>query len=321
VVAVEIRARPHRVETRELRGEHDFVDRLLRPGEAAAHRKGSRDVRRVALILAPGVDQQELAVLQLPAVLAVVEHARVRAARDDRRIGDRLRAAPQELVGELRFDLVFVPAGAGAIHRPPVSRGGNGRRATHQGDLVLVLHETQRIDRLPHVDDLFGRGDACANPLPHFVQEVGDLVIPRGEQAERRVQRRPVGREIRQQSVKLVDRVRLVEAEDLPRRVGPVAKPVPDLPLLVLFAAEQHVPVAVRIGDEGDDRVGLGKTRHVIEIAVVPIREHRVAIARCFRGGGDEGQATAGLLAHPLRDRRAPIAINLVIVVHGDALT
>ena len=80
------------------------------------------------------------------------------------------------------------------------------------------------------------------------------------------------------------------------------------------------MPVALGVGDEGDDRVGLGKTRHIVEVAVVPIREHRIAIARRFGRGGDEGQPAASLLAHPLHDRAAPIAINLVIVVHGDAL-
>ena len=245
MVVVELDAGAHCVEARLLRGEHDLVDRLLRAGEAAAHRKRARDIRRVALVFAARVDQQELAVLQLPAVLAIVQHAGVGAAGDDRRIGDRLRAAAQELVRELRFDLVLVPSDARAIHRPPMGARGNGGRAAHQRDLVLVLHEPQHVDRLPHVDDLFGRRDPRAHAFAHLVQQVGDLPVPGSEQAERRVQRGPVGRELGQEPVELRDRVGLVEAEDLARRVGAVAEAVPDLAFLILLAAEQHVPVAI----------------------------------------------------------------------------
>ena len=87
------------------------------------------------------------------------------------------------------------------------------------------------------------------------------LPVPRLEQAERRVQRGPVGREVGQPRVELGDRMRLVEAEDLARRVGAVAKAVPDLALLVLLAAEQDVAVAVGSGDERDDRLGLRESR------------------------------------------------------------
>src|SRR5688500_19730144 len=44
-----------------LRGEHQLVDVALGRGEAAGDREGARDVRGVAVELAAGVDQQQLA--------------------------------------------------------------------------------------------------------------------------------------------------------------------------------------------------------------------------------------------------------------------
>ena len=184
-----------------------------------------------------------------------------------------------------------------------------------------VFDEAHRVERLPHVDDFPGRRDARAGAAADLVQHAGDLAVPCLEQAQRRVQRGPVRRQIGQDPVQLRDRVRLVEAEDLARRIGAIAKAVPDLALLVLFPAEQHVPVTVRAGDERDDGIGLGKAGHIIEIAVVPVRELRVAVARDFGRRRHEGEAASGLHAHLLQDRRAAIAIDLVIVVHGCALT
>jgi hypothetical protein len=65
--------------------------------------------------------------------------------------------------------------------------------------------------------------------------------------------------------------MRLVEAEDLARGVGSVAKAVPDFALLVFLATEKNVPIAVLVGDERDDGLGLGEARDVVEIAFVPV--------------------------------------------------
>ena len=60
VIVVEGAPGLDRVDAGELRGEHQLVDRLLRAAEPAADRKRARDVRRVALELATGVDQQQI---------------------------------------------------------------------------------------------------------------------------------------------------------------------------------------------------------------------------------------------------------------------
>ena len=183
---------------------------------------------------------------------------------------------------------------------------------------MRVLDEPHRIERGTDVDDLVGRGDPGAHTIAHFIQKLGDLPIPRLEQAERREQRGPVRRDFRKPVVQRGDRMRLVEAEDLLRCIGAITKAVPDLALLVALAAEQHVAIAVGIGDERDHRFGFGKAGQIIEIAVVPERIERIAIARDFGGRRHERYAAAAALSHRLQDGVAPLAVNVMGVVHRE---
>ena len=56
---------PDLVDGSKLRLEHDFVDGTLLGREFAVYRKCPRDVRRVVVEFATGVDEQQIAVLQL----------------------------------------------------------------------------------------------------------------------------------------------------------------------------------------------------------------------------------------------------------------
>jgi len=103
MIVVKIRPRHHRIDTGELRSEHELINILLRSAELAIDREGPRDVGCITVILATGVDQQQIAVLQLPVVVAIVQNARVRPAGDNRRIGDGLRAVSQEFMSKLGF--------------------------------------------------------------------------------------------------------------------------------------------------------------------------------------------------------------------------
>ena len=71
---------------------------------------------------------------------------------------------------ELGLDLVFVPADTRALHRTAMRAGGDFGRAAHQLQLVLVLNEAQRVERLAHVDDFLGRGDTDAGAAANLVQ-------------------------------------------------------------------------------------------------------------------------------------------------------
>ena len=95
--------------------------------------------------------------------------------------------------------------------------------------------------------------------------------------------------------------MRFVEAEDLFRRIGSVTKAIPNLAFLAFVAAEEHMAIAVGTGDERDDRFGLGKSRQIVEVAVVAKREQRIAVTRDFRRGRHERETAAGVLVHLLQ--------------------
>src|SRR5881392_42854 len=116
---------------RELRREHHLVGVALRRAEPAVHREAARHVRGVAIKLAPGVDQQQLAAAQRRIVEDVVQHAGIRPPGDDRPVRGELRAAAPELVQQLGFDLVLVASRTRRLHRAPVRAGGDARRAPH----------------------------------------------------------------------------------------------------------------------------------------------------------------------------------------------
>src|SRR6266480_2478435 len=73
----------HFADRRELRREHDLVGIALRRAELAVHREAARHVRGVAIELAAGVDQQQVAAAQRRIVEDVVQHAGIRPPGDD----------------------------------------------------------------------------------------------------------------------------------------------------------------------------------------------------------------------------------------------
>src|SRR6185295_10754352 len=85
----------------------DVVQLALRGGEAAGGGKRAGDVARVAVELAAGVDQAELAGAERRRPRNVVEDAGVAAGGDDRRIRGTLGAVAAELVQQLGLDLVL----------------------------------------------------------------------------------------------------------------------------------------------------------------------------------------------------------------------
>src|SRR6266403_1501170 len=120
----------HFADRRELRREHHLVGVALRRAEPAVHREAARHVRGVAVELAPGVDQQQVAAAQRRIVGDVVQHAGIRPPGDDRPVRGELRAAAPELVEQLGFDLVLVASRARRLHRAPVRAGESSSSAT-----------------------------------------------------------------------------------------------------------------------------------------------------------------------------------------------
>jgi hypothetical protein len=117
------------------------------------------------------------------------------------------------------------------------------------------------------------------------------------------VQRRLILEQLDHLLVERRDRVGLVEGETLARGLRAVAKPVPDLALLVALAAEQD---AAALRGEHEHCLRLGEAAEVIEVAVEAVGEMRVAVAQALGGGRHERHALADGL------RQAPPALDMV---------
>src|SRR5450759_3022013 len=300
VIVVEHPARLDGVDARELRREHELVDLLLLAAELAAHRERARDVRRIAVELAAGIDQQQVACLRLAVVVSIMQDAGVGSRRDDRGIGDRLRAGAQEFVHQLGLDLIFVPARTRLPHRAAVSAARNYGGAAEELQLPLVLVEPHRAERGPHVDHRLRRRNARAYPVTHVVQRRRGGIVPCGIKSERSVDRSLVARPVGELRGELGDRIRLVESEDFARGIGTISKTITDFALRVPVPAKQDL---LRIafclaGNKNDDRLGLRKTAQVVKMTVRPIRIVRIGVADRLRGGWNGGDTASGLPLH-----------------------
>ena len=118
----------HLVDGRELRFQHDFVDRALRRREPAADRKGAGDVRGVVVVFAARIEQQQVAVAQGLIVVAVVHDAGIGAAADDGVVGN-VRIVRAKLVQQFGHHLVFHAPGTRKAHGAAMCAHRDLRRA------------------------------------------------------------------------------------------------------------------------------------------------------------------------------------------------
>ena len=202
-----------------------------------------------------------------------------------------------------------------------VRGAGDRARAPHQLDLVLVLDEPHRVERRAHVDDFLGRATRrCARDCALRSSRSRDLAIPVAEQSERRVQRRAVGRQVRQSLAQRRDRMRFVEAEDLARGVGTIAEAVPDLAFLV--ASRGRTARAGRRRAPRRARAPLRARRIRTDNRSSCRADRRTANRGCARPRAPSARARARrrVRAHGLQQRVAPLAIDLVCVVHRGIL-
>ena len=146
--------------------------------EPAVHGIGAGDVHRVALEVAGGVHEQQVAVLHLPARGVVVQHGGVRPGADDRGVAPAHRAARQIRVLDRRLDLVLEAAGR-AVRIPALCASlGDVGALLHHAQLVRRLHLAQVRQDAPRV------GDAdVEEPLARLVGEL--------ERLRQRSRRRP----------------------------------------------------------------------------------------------------------------------------------
>ena len=128
-----------RGDRRFLRREHEVVEQALRRTEAPVDGEGAGDVGSVAVVFTACVDEHQFACLSPRAVVGVMQDAGVGAAGDEGRVGRALGAVAAEFGDELRFQRVFVHAGATDAHCAAVGMGGDRRAALHQLELEGVL--------------------------------------------------------------------------------------------------------------------------------------------------------------------------------------
>ena len=93
-LVTEIHARLERGEGRVLRTEDDVVNFALARRELAAGGQRAGDVRRIAGVLRPDVENDDVAIFDFARELVVVQHGGVRAGANNRGVALRFRAAP-----------------------------------------------------------------------------------------------------------------------------------------------------------------------------------------------------------------------------------
>ncbi len=228
VRVVPVIAGAHARDGRAVRLQHHLVNRALLGREAAVDGQRAGDVGGVALELAAGVHQQQVAVVERLVVVAVMQDAAVRAAADDRVIGGVGVVTP-ELVQQLGHHLVLGGARAAEAHDALMRLRGDARAGAQQLELAprlveahVVQHVIERHELLRRVAAVARLGAQAVDPAHHALVEVrvhAHGVVHPGAVLE----------QSRQDLVDVGDRKGIVGAVVARRPGGPGAAAVPGL--------------------------------------------------------------------------------------------
>ena len=276
--------------------EHQLVDGLLFRRETPADREGAGDVAGVAVDLAAGVDQHQIAGVERGVILPVVQNAGVAAPGDDRAVSRQTRTALAEFVFQLGFQLVLVQPGAAGAHGAHVGTGGHLRGVAHDLQLRRGLAQAQRMQQLVDSDELARRRHALAYLGAHVV---GPAQYPQVEAvvlADGVVDPPAVFHQRRQQRVDGLDGKGIVGAVVAHRTVLAGASPIPQFTLRITVATEQDVLPLLAAGHQHQHRFRFREAAQVLEVAVLAIGMLDVAVAQLQRRRRQDGDA-AGLHA------------------------
>ena len=177
---------------------------------------------------------------ELVRILVVVQDAGVRAAADDRVIGD-VGVVAAELVQQLRHHLVLHAPGTREAHRALVRGDGDARRLAHRVELRARLEQPHVVQQVIERDELLRRLHAGARLRLQAVDPADHALIELRVQAHRVVHARAVLHQARQDVVDVADRERIVRAVVARRALGSGAAAVPGLARRIAIAHEQHV--------------------------------------------------------------------------------
>eukprot|EP01022_Parablepharisma_sp_SALTPOND_P033110 TRINITY_DN881_c1_g1_i15.p1 TRINITY_DN881_c1_g1~~TRINITY_DN881_c1_g1_i15.p1 ORF type:complete len:1351 (-),score=485.80 TRINITY_DN881_c1_g1_i15:36729-40781(-) len=278
-----------------LRGQHDFIERILRAAEPAVGREGAGDVGGVAVQFAAGIDQHQVALPDLGVAGTVVQHAAVGAGGDDGTVGRVLRAVTAEFMQQFGFQMVFAQAGAADTHGAAMGFGGDDAGTLHDVDLEGILEQAHVIQQHAHIDDRAGRGHAAACQCAHALQPALQLRIALVVLAQCVIHGGGIGEQGGHALVEFLDRVGSIQGEELLGSLRAMAVTVPDLAFQVLVATEQDAAVFLA-GHQHQHRLGFGEAGQVVEVAVMAIRIVGIAVAHHLGRGRDDGYAATGFL-------------------------
>ncbi len=285
-----------------VRFEHDVVDRSLLRGELAADRKRTRDIRRVRLVFAAGVDEQQVTVLQRLVVLVIVENAAVWTTAHDRVVRG-IRVAQPELVHQFRHDLEFLSPRLAVLHRTDVRAGGDPGRLPHHVHLDLRLEQSHVVQYVIESDYFLRRMPSVTGLSPQTVDPPDDALIEIGVHAHLVINAGAVLEQARKDVVEIRYRESVIRAVVTAGSGRAGALPIPGLPRGIAVAHEQDVLRLFPAGNQDCNRFGLAEARQIEEVAVLTVRVLDVVVTVTNRCRGQDGDRVA---AHLLDELAAP---------------
>ena len=153
------------------------------------------------------------------------------------------------------------------------------RGAAHGGLLRRVFEEAHLVQRATQVALLLGAQRAIADTTTHFAQPAVQSRFQPRMRGEREPDGVAVFQQLGQLGVEFSDRKSLRHAQGGGRGSRAQAVTVPDLALQVFGLAKEG---ALPVTGEHQPRLRFGKTGEVVEVAVVPVDEVAVAVARAL---------------------------------------
>ena len=150
----EIHARLERGEGRVLCTENDVVDFALARRVLAVSGQRARDVRRIAGVLCPDVEHDDVAILDFARELVVVQRGGVRAGPNNRGVTLSFRAAPGMDFDHFCRYLIFVESRTHQLHRFEVGIEGQVNRFFQECDFAGRLDLPQGADLRANVFQL-----------------------------------------------------------------------------------------------------------------------------------------------------------------------
>ena len=273
-------ARPDRRDAGVGRVEHELVAGTLGGAEPPRSGEGAGHVGGIQVILGAGVDQHQIAVADLHAVVVVVEDGGVLARRHDRVIAPAAAAGLAEFTLEQRVQVVLVHPRAPRLHRGDMAFARQLDRFAERVQLPRFLPQPQLVDDLAGILDarrsVHSGARASAQRAQHPGDESVELRVVSTEAIEERARRTE---QLRQLLVELADLERLVGPEALDRPFRSRAPPRPDLLLLVARAYEERERFVAARGED-HHRFRLFESGQPVHVAVGAVRMLDVAVPR-----------------------------------------